>query len=78
MADKWNPNHCGKDVVSTNSVVFFISHKGLCTQIVQTDLEFQFMATTVTSMATKSSNLDNQMSGANLKTEGHTPIPSGG
>ena len=33
------------------------------------------MATTVTSRATKSSNLDDQMSGANLQTEGHTPIP---
>ena len=31
------------------------------------------MATTVISMATKSSYLDDQMSGANLQMEGHTP-----
>ena len=36
------------------------------------------MATTVTSMATKSSDLDDWTSGANLQTEGHTPIPSRG
>ena len=36
------------------------------------------MATTVASMATKSSNLDDQTSGANLQTEGHTLIPSRG
>ena len=36
------------------------------------------MATTVMSMATKSSNLDDQTSGANLQTEGHTPIPARG
>ena len=36
------------------------------------------MATTVASMATKSSGLDDWTSGANLQTEGHTPIPSRG
>ena len=36
------------------------------------------MATTVTSMATKSSDLDDQTSGANFQTDGHTPIPSRG
>ena len=57
---------------------FFISCKGLCTQNVQTDLKFQSTATTVASMATKSSDLDDQMSEANLQTWGHTPIPSRG
>ena len=33
------------------------------------------MATTVASMATKSSDLKDWMSGANLQTEGHTPMP---
>ena len=45
---------------------FFISCEGLCTWIVWTNLEFQFMATTGVSMATKSSDLDDQISGANL------------
>ena len=36
------------------------------------------MTTTVASMATKSSDLDDQTSGANLQTEGHTPLPSRG
>ena len=36
------------------------------------------MATTVASMATKCSNLEDQISGANLQTEGYTPIPSRG
>ena len=78
VADKLYPNHCGKDAVSANPVVFFISCKGLCTQIVQLNPEFQFTATTVASMATKSSDLDDQTFRANLQTEGHTPIPSRG
>ena len=36
------------------------------------------MATTVMSMATKSSDLEDQTSGANFQTKGHTPIPSRG
>ena len=36
------------------------------------------MDTTVTSMATKSSELDDQTSGPSLQTEGHTPIPPRG
>ena len=36
------------------------------------------MATTVVSMATKSSDLENPTSGANLQTKDHTPIPSRG
>ena len=44
----------------------------------QTDLEFHFVATILMSRAAKSRALDNQMFGANLQTEGHTPIPSKG
>ena len=40
------------------------------------DLEFQFMATTIVSMAARSSNLEDQMSGADLQMEGHADIPS--
>ena len=36
------------------------------------------MATTVVSMATKSSDLEDWTSGVNLQTEGHTPMPSRG
>ena len=36
------------------------------------------MATTVASMATKSSDLEDQTSAADLQTEGHTPMPSRG
>ena len=34
------------------------------------------MATTVVSMAARSSNLEDRMSGANLQTEGHADVPS--
>ena len=40
--------------------------------------EFQIMATTVASMAAKSSNLEDWTSGANLQTKVHTPMPSRG
>ena len=57
---------------------WFISFEGLCTQIVWTTLEFQFTTTTGMSMDTKSSILDDQISGANFQIEGHTPTsPSG-
>ena len=43
-----------------------------------TNVEFQFKTTTGMWMATKSSDLDNQISGTNLQIEGHTPTsPSG-
>ena len=40
------------------------------------DLEFQFTATTIMSMATRSSNLEDQMSGADFQTEGHVGMQS--
>ena len=78
MVYKWNPHQCGKDMVSANPVVSFISCKGLCTLFVQLNLEFQFTATTVMSMATKSSDSEDWTLGANLPTEGHFPKPSRG
>ena len=55
---------------------FLISCKGLCTQFMWLDQEFQFTATTVMSMATRSSDLEDQTSETNLQTEGHTDVPS--
>ena len=44
----------------------------------QTNPEFQFMTTIVMSMAAKSRDLDDQISGANLQIKGHTlTSPSG-
>ena len=40
------------------------------------DPEFQFTATTIMSMAARSSNLEDQLSGANLQTEGHADMQS--
>ena len=40
------------------------------------DPEFQFTATTIVSMAARSSNLEDRISGANIQTEGHMDIPS--
>ena len=57
---------------------FFISCQGLCTWFMWLDLEFQFMATTIMSVATRSSNLEDQTSGANLQTEGHIEVQSQG
>ena len=48
----------------------FISCKGLCTQFMWLDLEFQFTATTIMSMAARSSDLEDRTSEANLQTEG--------
>ena len=50
---------------------FFISCQGLCTQFVWLDLEFHFTATTIMSMVTRSSNLEDQRSWVILLTEGH-------
>ena len=44
----------------------------------QLNPEFQFMATTIMSMATKSSDSEDWTFGANLQTEGHIPKPSEG
>ena len=57
---------------------FFISCKGLCTLFVWFNPEFQFTATTFASMATKSSDSEDQTLGTNLPSEGHIPKPSRG
>ena len=77
VADKQNPNHHGKDMVSTNPVVSSFLARAFVPNLCD-NTEFQFTATTVASMATKSSDLDDWMSGAKLQTEGHTPILSRG
>ena len=48
---------------------------GLCTWTEWTYPEFQFTVTVFMSMATRSSNLDNQKPGVNIQTEGHTLTP---
>ena len=63
-------------MANANQVVFVISCKGLYTWFVWLDLEFQFMASTIVSMATRSSDLEDQMSGANLQMEGHVDMSS--
>ena len=73
VVDKWNPDQCGKDAVSTTPVVFSFLTRGLCTQIVLTNLEFQFTTTIVMSMATKCSDLDDWISGANLQNNSAPP-----
>ena len=76
VAYKWSPNQCVKDAVNANQVVFFISCKGLCNQFIWLDPEFQFMATTIMSMAARSSDLEDWIYGANLQTEGHVGMES--
>ena len=71
MAYKWSPNQCVKDMVNANQVFFFISCQGLCAQFMWLYLEFQFTATIIMSMATRSSDLEDRRSGSNLQTEGH-------
>ena len=66
VAYKQSPKQCDKDVANLNQVVCFISCQSLCTQIKWPNLEFQFTATNFVSMAAKSSDLVDGMSGANL------------
>ena len=77
MVYKWNPNHHGKDTVSANPVVSSFLARAFV-PFVQLILEFQFTATTIMSMATKSSDSEDWTLGANLQTEGHIPKPSKG
>ena len=76
VAYKQSPNQHEKEVTNANQVFFFISCKGLCTQFVWLDPEFQFTATTTMLMATKLSDLEDRTSGANLQMEGHMDVPS--
>ena len=71
VAYKWSPKQCDKDMANPNQVVCLISCQGLCTQLEWLNLEFQFTATNLTSMAAKLSDLGDKTSGANLQTEGH-------
>ena len=76
MAYKQSPKQRDKDMANSNQVVCFISCQGLCTQIEWLYLEFQLTATNFMSMAAKLSDLVDEMSGANLQTEGHVDMPS--
>ena len=76
MAYKQSPKQHDKDVANSNQVVCFISCQGLCAQIESPNPEFQFTATNFMSMAAKSSDLQNRMSGANLQMAGHADVPS--
>ena len=76
VAYKWSPKQHDKDTANTNQVVSFISCQGLCTQIEWLNPVFQFTATNFVSMAAKSSDLVDNMSGANLQMEGHMDMPS--
>ena len=76
VAYKQSPKQCDKDTANPNRVVCFISCQGLCTHIEWPNPEFQFTATNFMSMAAKSSDLGNRMSGANSQTEGPMDMPS--
>ena len=75
VAYKWSPKHCDKDAANSNQVVYIISCQGLCTQNKWLYLEFHSTATNFMSMAGKLRDLVDEMSGANLQTEGHTDVP---
>ena len=62
-------------MANPNQVVCFISCQGFCTHIEWPNPEFQFTATNFMSMAAKSSELGNRMSGANSQMEGPTDVP---
>ena len=74
VAYKWSPKQCDKDVVTLNQVVYIISCQGLCTHNEWLYLEFQLTATNFVSMAAKSSDLVDRMSGANLQVDGHEKV----
>ena len=76
MAYKWSPKQCGKDVVTSNQVVYIISCQGLCTHNKWLYPEFQFTATNIMSMAAKLSDLVDKMPGANLQMDGHMEVPT--
>ena len=63
-------------MANPNQVICFISCQGLYTWFEWLHPEFQFTATNFMSMATKSSDLGNRISGASLQMEGHTDMPS--
>ena len=76
MAYKWSPKQCDKDYVTSDQVVCFISCQGFCAHNEWPYPEFQLTATNFMSMAAKSSDLVDEMSGANLQMEGHEDVPA--
>ena len=73
---KWSPKQCDKNMANSNQVVCFIYCQGIFAQIEWLNPEIQFTATNFISMAAKSSDLADKMSGANLQMEGHADVPS--
>ena len=63
-------------MANANQVVFSFLARTFVPNLYYIDLEFQFMATTTVSMAAKSSDLEDRISGANLQMEGHVDMPS--
>ena len=81
MAYKWSPNQCVKDAVNANQVLFFsffaraFAPNSFAPNSCDFDLKFQFMATIIMSMATRSRDLEDQ-SGGILQTEDHMGMES--
>ena len=69
------PNNVTRMQLTQTQVVCFISCQGLCAQIKWLYLKFQFTATNFMSMAAKSSDLMDEIPGANLQMEGHADVP---
>ena len=76
MVYKWSPKQCDKDVVTSNQVVCIISCQGLCTHNKWPYPEFQLTATNFMSMAAKSSDLVDEISGANFQMVDHVNVPT--
>ena len=78
MAYKWSPEECDKEAVTSDRVVYIISCQGLCIHNEWPYPEFQFTATNFMSMATKLSNLAEEMSVASLQADGWVEEPTQG
>ena len=76
MAYKWSPEQCDKEVVASDQVAYIISCQSLCTHNERPYLEFQFTATNFMSMATKLSDLAEEMSVASLQVDGQVEEPT--
>ena len=78
MTYKWSPKQCDKEAVVSDQVFYIISCQGLCTHNEWLYLEFQFTATNFMSMAAKSSDLAEDMSGASLQANVQMEEPTQG
>ena len=76
MAYKWSPKQHDKEVVTSDQVIYIISCQGSRAHNEWLYPEFQFTATNFISVAVKSSDLVDKMSGANLQADGHVEVPT--